>query len=883
MAMSGLPSLRYGRSLVRPNAVYSEDTGAADLLGSLSSAAQNLGDQYLEGQVEKAKKEGEKSVTRDADGNIVVQKPDYLFPVMNEAHQNAAELRYATETEKDIAKELSDAHFANAMNPEGFEAAVEGIRTGKMGKLPNADWAPHINDLIDKRSFQHLTNIRNDKFNADIKAAGNAIDATLQDNANDLYALAEQGQLQSEEGQRILNRSTELIRSKVGNPAFAGYSQAQADLDVREFKSALEVGAIVGQAEAIFKDPNAGPIVAGEWLKAQLNDPNLELSPETRARVQTIGVRKLNELSQTLSAETAATQDKNYTQLNLRAELGSLPLPELNAAYENGDITGAAHRSLASKVIQKTTEDVDLTEAMGRAANHLPMDPNNPTDRKAINKTYDSIVSQGGDPLETTVNMAKLNGVIPERPMSQIRAAALANDPGMAAQGLGLGRAVTENAPDALDRMPGGDAIGRDVEVFRYLTRDMGFSDEDAAARIIANRDPKVRAQAEARLAVARDEINKLTVDDAVEGMRSQTWAGWIFGVDAVNEDQSLSITNDYKAYVREHMKTGTDFESAQALARKDMARNYGSTMVEGSETLMKYPPERRYPAVDGSHDYIKAQAVETARALTGDVNLGLDDVHIGWDGVTANDWAKKGALPRYSLMVRQGDTWMTLPSGYFVADPKAAGGGQAATQEQFGAARETAKRTLAASKAAAAAPDIMSGFTSPETGTAKPNGAAKPSANAATGESRLHAQIKRDEQGNKGPALKPYKDSGGQSIGWGHFIKPGEEHLKKGITREQAEELFKQDVQDATNDLQDNYPKLWNAAETPNRREALINMMFNMGMGNKDKGFSSFTKSIPLMEQGRWEEAAVNLRKSKWYKQTGNRAKRVIKMLVEG
>lgn len=48
---------------------------------------------------------------------------------------------------------------------------------------------------------------------------------------------------------------------------------------------------------------------------------------------------------------------------------------------------------------------------------------------------------------------------------------------------------------------------------------------------------------------------------------------------------------------------------------------------------------------------------------------------------------------------------------------------------------------------------------------------------------------------------LKPYKCSGGKwTVGWGHVIKPGEAWMMKGITKDQAQRLFQQDMQHAYN-----------------------------------------------------------------------------------
>lgn len=66
-------------------------------------------------------------------------------------------------------------------------------------------------------------------------------------------------------------------------------------------------------------------------------------------------------------------------------------------------------------------------------------------------------------------------------------------------------------------------------------------------------------------------------------------------------------------------------------------------------------------------------------------------------------------------------------------------------------------------------------------------------------------------------------------------------------------------------------------------RQEAFVNMIFNMGPGNPKNpsagGLASFVNALRLIfqfDQPDWKKVADNLRQSKWYRQTGNRAKRI-------
>lgn len=147
----------------------------------------------------------------------------------------------------------------------------------------------------------------------------------------------------------------------------------------------------------------------------------------------------------------------------------------------------------------------------------------------------------------------------------------------------------------------------------------------------------------------------------------------------------------------------------------------------------------------------------------------------------------------------------------------------------------------------------------------------------------------------DEGYDSKIYKDTEGfWTIGIGHLLTrdPSLDVAKREldklvgracngqITKAEAEAIFAKDVDKATQGI------LGNATLKPVydvldgvRRAALINMVFQMGV----TGVAGFTNSMALLKAKNWEKAAVNLAQSKWYRQTPNRAKRVIETFRTG
>ena len=87
------------------------------------------------------------------------------------------------------------------------------------------------------------------------------------------------------------------------------------------------------------------------------------------------------------------------------------------------------------------------------------------------------------------------------------------------------------------------------------------------------------------------------------------------------------------------------DADLAKKLALADMSKLYGVSEVSGSDTIMKFPPEKYYPSIAGSHDYIREVALADARTVDKDAM----NVMLVPTKETADDIRTKQP-PRYAL-----------------------------------------------------------------------------------------------------------------------------------------------------------------------------------------------------------------------------------------
>lgn len=136
------------------------------------------------------------------------------------------------------------------------------------------------------------------------------------------------------------------------------------------------------------------------------------------------------------------------------------------------------------------------------------------------------------------------------------------------------------------------------------------------------------------------------------------------------------------------------------------------------------------------------------------------------------------------------------------------------------------------------------------------------------TWEANLLADLKRDE----GLRLKPYKDSVGKlTIGYGRNLED------RGITQQEAEHLLENDMAEVILDLGFQFP--WFLHLSDNRKRALANMRFNLGM----EGLMAFQRMLKALAEEEWDKAADEALDSKWRYQVGAMAERIAELIRNG
>lgn len=120
----------------------------------------------------------------------------------------------------------------------------------------------------------------------------------------------------------------------------------------------------------------------------------------------------------------------------------------------------------------------------------------------------------------------------------------------------------------------------------------------------------------------------------------------------------------------------------------------------------------------------------------------------------------------------------------------------------------------------------------------------------------------------HEGFVATPYEDTHGLSIGYGT-------NLSNGISKEEAILLLEYRLAKAQQQLM-RYS--WFRSLDYKRKTIMLDMAYNLGV----PGLLKFRNMIYCLKRGWYKSASKHMNKSKWYHQTGTRAKELVKLMKE-
>lgn len=429
----------------------------------------------------------------------------------------------------------------------------------------------------------------------------------------------------------------------------------------------------LGQSSA---SPNAPPTV----------DPRYADLP-FEARQQLIGQAQ-REIDRKQAVAAQAEQEAHNAWLNqFMNDLndGKAGAADIEAARKSGVLTDFDEINRAQNIVEQRNKGMaDLATYNAMWAANQKFNPFDDATKRAVEAGFREAVKNGNAPLNAISAIWQRTGVLPESGAAMLRGGLVSTDANQVAMAASVASNMLQRNPNAFAGVQGGSDIEQAAALYSHYVNDLGLTAQDAAQRVAQRNAPEVKRRVDVNKPALDAFRTKLRKND-VGNMLSNAFGGW-FTIDPefTAPEQVNAAAQDYADFASEHYEQHGDESAAQAYAMQQMKKLYGA--VNGR--LMKFPPTRAYPAVQGRHDYIFEQAAGDIQRVTGR-KIAPDKIYLMPIPSATAQAFRAGRPTPYSVhyidTVGGQEVYRTLPGVAFTADVAAA---QRAAAGEFDAAR---------------------------------------------------------------------------------------------------------------------------------------------------------------------------------------------------
>lgn len=289
---NGVPSVHAPQSRVSAGQISSP---YLELATELDRASQETSE-YAKREAHKA---GLKAVTRDADGNVQVEKAPIIGPAALE-YQHAVQVAAVADGENVIKDDMLKMRHEFKDDPEGFRKAAAAYTPTKVAQYEKAagpDVGLALGKVANSTARETHEGLLNHKEALDLQRSTTAIQSQIELTKNELFAIAAGGDTTSPAYVQRLQKMGALYGQLVNNPRIA-YPREKADFEISHVNSELAL-ANLGFRVAKIQNEQGTEAALAEADKVR-TDAGLNLRPTERfntyARlVQGIELRSRND------------------------------------------------------------------------------------------------------------------------------------------------------------------------------------------------------------------------------------------------------------------------------------------------------------------------------------------------------------------------------------------------------------------------------------------------------------------------------------------------------------------------------------------------------------------------------------------------------------
>lgn len=372
-----------------------------------------------------------------------------------------------------------------------------------------------------------------------------------------------------------------------------------------------------------FAVKRVGMMPDGEQI-ALLSGPPQEGSVATfipaDARAQMVNLAKARIDRQVNEDSARRSEEVERSLLDAKAGIGEMPP---RSVIEQDPTLTEPRRNNLLRQWDSAMGDVQALQRVVAKFNDPNGAPFNPYDKEDVDGV-DKIFRVKGSDSAALQAVLDRTGMVPKTAATALRGDLNSQDPKRVAGALKMTTSIIAQNPNAFVSEGGKKEFDDASVMFLHRTQEMGMTADEAARKQIESQTPEY-AQRQAR--IKGEDLNDIVKKQVsladVRGAFNKSWLpNWIgapkLGFD---RDTEQSMYNDYvEAFRDAYLKSAGDVGDAKARAAAIMTKTWGISKVNGSDVIMRYPPDQApaYAGIDNIADKIANDAVAAIKSETG-------------------------------------------------------------------------------------------------------------------------------------------------------------------------------------------------------------------------------------------------------------------------
>lgn len=408
-------------------------------------------------------------------------------------------------------------------------------------------------------------------------------------------------------------------------------------------------------------------------LRNAMQAAGMEVTPEIDARFADMPYEKREDViakaeREVAAEETAARAEAKaaYTQYKDAMTLGIETGGIVREAAILGDSTldDGDKATLLKALRTRNKETADVSAFLGALTSDggIAVNPYDTQQTGVADKAFRRFMADVPEDYQASAASAFIGGTgyVPKDVQAELRNGAAATRPDELATAMVQADAIERAAPRSFQAFEGGGEVRDNLAVYRDLVNNRGYSSEEAAGRMLELKSPERKLDREVLGEEARKIAKAIKIGEITDAFDLGVFSAEPGG--GLMPSQQNALLAEYRELFEERFYETGDEASAKALASEDLKRTWGVSEISGDKQLMRLPPEKFYPPVDGGFEYLRADAMATAQDYAAGMFDGreAENVTLIPDGRTRAD-IEAGRPPRYRLFYQYEENGQTL------------------------------------------------------------------------------------------------------------------------------------------------------------------------------------------------------------------------------